>query len=56
MIKKIVWILVILFVGWAFMAWLLSGDADLQGMARSAGRLFNDGKEALGIFFEELLG
>jgi hypothetical protein len=56
MIKKIVWVVVILFVGWAFVSWLLSGDADLQEMARRVGRLFNDGKEALGIFFDELLG
>jgi hypothetical protein len=56
MLKKIFWFAIIAFVGWAFVAWLMSGDANLVEIARKLGALFNQGKEALGVFFEELLG
>lgn len=56
MLKKIFWFTIIAFVGWAFVAWLMSGDANLVEIARKLGNLFNQGKEALGVFFEELLG
>jgi hypothetical protein len=54
MIKKLVWILVILFLGWAFVSWLLSGNADLEGLAGGAGDLLREMKDALGIFFNNL--
>jgi hypothetical protein len=56
MIKKVFWIVVIGFVGWAFVAWLFSGDVELAQIARKVGGLFGDMREALGIFFTELFG
>lgn len=54
MIKKLIWIVVILFLGWAFVSWLLSGNADLEGLAGGAGDLLREMKDALGIFFSNL--